>query len=181
MRDEIADEAAAITGPDWRLVNRRAAELASCDRFELGRDAVLDIVGDGAERAALEARAGMLGIADRVNFHGWLAPDRSPECFHRADVLINASPTETFGIALLEAFGHGVPVIGAAAMATPELVRDGKNGLLFPPGDRDAAAVAPGDAYNPARFGDLAAYKAEIAGYQAAYEKQFAEERALAN
>jgi metallo-beta-lactamase class B len=39
----------------------------------------------------------------------------------------------------------------------------------------------PGDAYNPARFGDLAAYKAKIAGYQAAYEKQLAEERAPAN
>jgi metallo-beta-lactamase class B len=38
----------------------------------------------------------------------------------------------------------------------------------------------PGDAYNPARFGDLAAYKAKIAGYQAAYEKQLSEERAAA-
>ncbi len=39
----------------------------------------------------------------------------------------------------------------------------------------------PGDSYNPARFGDLAAYKAKIAGYQAAYDKQLAEERAPAN
>jgi metallo-beta-lactamase class B len=39
----------------------------------------------------------------------------------------------------------------------------------------------PGDAYNPARFGDLAAYKAKITDYQAAYEKQLAEERAPAN
>jgi len=39
----------------------------------------------------------------------------------------------------------------------------------------------PGDAYSPARFGDLAAYKAKIAGYQAAYEKQLAEERAPAH
>jgi metallo-beta-lactamase class B len=38
----------------------------------------------------------------------------------------------------------------------------------------------PGDAYTPARFGDLSAYKAKIAGYQAAYEKQLAEERAAA-
>jgi metallo-beta-lactamase class B len=38
----------------------------------------------------------------------------------------------------------------------------------------------PGDAYNPAHFGDLAAYKAKIAGYQAAYEKQLAEERVAA-
>jgi metallo-beta-lactamase class B len=38
----------------------------------------------------------------------------------------------------------------------------------------------PGDAYNPARFGDLAAYRAKVAGYQAAYEKQLAEERAVA-
>ena len=39
----------------------------------------------------------------------------------------------------------------------------------------------PGDAYTPARFGDLTAYRAKIAGYQAAYEKQLAEERAPAN
>jgi metallo-beta-lactamase class B len=39
----------------------------------------------------------------------------------------------------------------------------------------------PGDTYDPARFGDLAAYKAKIAEYQAAYEKQLAEERAPAN
>jgi metallo-beta-lactamase class B len=38
----------------------------------------------------------------------------------------------------------------------------------------------PGDAYNPARFGDLAAYKGKIAGYQKAYEAQLAEERAAA-
>jgi len=38
----------------------------------------------------------------------------------------------------------------------------------------------PGDAYNPSRFGDVAAYKAKIVGYQAAYEKQLAEERAAA-
>jgi metallo-beta-lactamase class B len=39
----------------------------------------------------------------------------------------------------------------------------------------------PGDAYNPARFGDHAAYKAKIADYQAAYEKQLAEERSAGN
>jgi metallo-beta-lactamase class B len=38
----------------------------------------------------------------------------------------------------------------------------------------------PGDAYNPARFGDLAAYKGKIAGYQKAYEAQLAEERGAA-
>jgi metallo-beta-lactamase class B len=39
----------------------------------------------------------------------------------------------------------------------------------------------PGDPYNPARFGDLTAYKVKIAGYQAAYEKQLAEEHAAAH
>ena len=39
----------------------------------------------------------------------------------------------------------------------------------------------PGDAYNPSRFGDLAAYKSKIADYQAAYEKQLADERAAGN
>jgi metallo-beta-lactamase class B len=35
----------------------------------------------------------------------------------------------------------------------------------------------PGDAYDPSRFGDLAAYKGKVAGYQSAYDKQLAEER----
>ena len=35
----------------------------------------------------------------------------------------------------------------------------------------------PGDSYNPARFGDLAAYRAKIDGYDKAYQKQLAEER----
>jgi metallo-beta-lactamase class B len=39
----------------------------------------------------------------------------------------------------------------------------------------------PGDAYNPTRFGDLAAYKAKIADYQTAYEKQLADEHAAAH
>jgi metallo-beta-lactamase class B len=39
-------------------------------------------------------------------------------------------------------------------------------------------AYKPGDTYNPSRFGNLAAYKTKIAGYQAAYDKQLAEERA---
>jgi hypothetical protein len=46
---------------------------------------------------------------------------------------------------------------------------------------RPGGFYKPGDAYNPARFGDLAAYKAKINDYQAAYEKQLAEERAPAN
>jgi metallo-beta-lactamase class B len=86
----------------------------------------------------------------------------------------------------------GVKLLGSPGYST--IVEDFKNTLAmqatYTPdiwvsshaGQFDLHTVyKPGDAYNPARFGDLAAYKAKIAGYQAAYEKQLAEERAPAN
>ena len=48
----------------------------------------------------------------------------------------------------------------------------------MPPSSTCTGIYKPGDAYDPSRFGNLAAYKEKIAGYQAAYDKQLAAERA---
>lgn len=50
------------------------------------------------------------------------------------------SPVELQSIATLEAMASGLPVAAADAMALPELVKDGENGFLFPPGDPEALA-----------------------------------------
>ncbi len=61
------------------------------------------------------------------------------DLLENADVLV--FPTllpESFGNVIIEAFSHGKPVIASAIGAIPWIITDGKNGFLFPPGDRTA-------------------------------------------
>ena len=104
----------------------------------------------------------------------------------------DAGKTHNVFIVNMNGINAGVKLLGSPGY--PTIVDDFKNTLAmqatYTPdiwvsahaGQFNLHAVyKPGDAYNPARFGDLAAYKAKIAGYQAAYEKQLAEERGPAN
>jgi glycosyltransferase involved in cell wall biosynthesis len=80
-------------------------------------------------------------------------------------VLLHACETETFGMAVLQAFRHGLPVIAPAAMALPELVHDGENGLLFHPRDRAQAVAALMTLFDDtARRRDVATGAASTAG-----------------
>jgi glycosyltransferase involved in cell wall biosynthesis len=98
--------------------------------------ASLDVVGDGEERAALEAQARALGVADRVQFHGYVEDVRP--LLRRADAVLCASRSEGLGVALLEAMAMGVPVVGFAVGGVPEIVVDGETGLLCRADDVDA-------------------------------------------
>lgn len=104
----------------------------------------------------------------------------------------DAGKTYNVLIVNMNGINAGVKLLGSPGY--PTIVEDFKNTLAmqatYTPdiwvsshaGQFDLHTVyKPGDAYNPARFGNLAGYKAKIAGYQAAYEKQLAEERAPAN
>ena len=57
------------------------------------------------------------------------------------DLLVHPAHREGLGVALLEA-AAGVPIVAARAGGVPEVVRDGENGLLVPPGDPEALAAA---------------------------------------
>lgn len=100
----------------------------------------LVVVGDGSERAALERRAAELGIADRVHFAGYI-PDahRAPGGF---DVMVIPSLQEALSLACLEAMASACPVVASDVGGLPELVQDGRTGLLVPPGDADVLAAA---------------------------------------
>jgi len=87
-----------------------ALEALAC-LVELGRETPLTIVGDGPERAALEALAGRLGVARLVTFAGAVSPDRVPEFLARADLMLFPAQGEGFGLAAAEALMAGVPVV----------------------------------------------------------------------
>jgi glycosyltransferase involved in cell wall biosynthesis len=96
------------------------------------------IVGGGRRMDEVQALAAGLGLAGQVHF---LGPRRDvPDLLNAMDIFVLPSHGEGVSLALLEAMAAGKPVIATAVGGLPELVTEGKTGLLIPP--RDAAALA---------------------------------------
>ncbi|HEX6104837.1 MAG TPA: glycosyltransferase family 4 protein [Gemmatimonadales bacterium] len=126
-----------------RLVERkglanliRAVALQGPGRVEL------EIVGTGPEERPLRALAAELGVSHLVTFAGALEHAAVAQRYREADLFTLACSDEAFGTAFGEAMASGLPIVGTAVGAIPELVRDGRNGLLVPSGDVQALACA---------------------------------------
>jgi glycosyltransferase involved in cell wall biosynthesis len=99
------------------------------------------IFGEKFYEDELRAQARALGIEDRVDFVGF-KPDVDAE-LRRLDVLVHASVTaDPLATVVLEGMAVGVPVISANDGGHAEHIRNGREGLLFRPGDADALADA---------------------------------------
>lgn len=70
---------------------------------------VFDIVGSGSQEYSLKNLVNRLGLKDRVLFHGHV--DSLDDLYSKADIYIQASLYEGFGLSLLEAASHGLPII----------------------------------------------------------------------
>lgn len=114
----------------------RAAAIAAPAVPELS----LQIVGDGAERAALERLARELHLGDRVAFLGERSdiPDRLAE----AGCYVASSRTEGISLTLLEAMAVGLPAITTRVGGNSEVVEDHVTGRLVPAGDPEQLASA---------------------------------------
>lgn len=98
------------------------------------------LLGDGPERAGLEARARELGLGDRVRFAGW-----SEQCaawLKAADCLLFPSRTEGCPNTVLEAMACGCAVIASDIGACRELIVDGREGMLCRVNDTSAFVMA---------------------------------------
>lgn len=101
-------------------------------------DAQLLLVGEGEIREELERKVGRLTLGDRVRFHGFQRDLR--DVYAALDVLVISSKNEGMPIAALEAMAAGVPLVVTAVGGLVDLVRNGENGWLTPPGDPDRLA-----------------------------------------
>lgn len=94
------------------------------------------IIGEGPERVSLEGLAVRLGVAERVEFLGQLAPGEAIERARRCTLFVMPSTEEAFGVAYIEAMAGGVPAIGCRGEPGPEEIAAAGDGLvLVPPGD----------------------------------------------
>jgi len=99
------------------------------------------IVGDGPDRAALEALAGRLGLGERVRFLGFRSDARA--LMGQVDVVAHVPLYEGFGLVVLEAMAAGRPVVTSDAPGgLRDIVRPGETGLVVPVGDIGATARA---------------------------------------
>ena len=120
-------------------------------------DAHLTLVGDGAERARIEAEAARLGVAGQIRFAGYLSQDEVARELAQADVFVLPSFAEGVPVVLMEAMASQLPVIATRIAGISELVEEGMSGHMVPPGDAQAFAGALeavlGDAETRAQMG----------------------------
>ena len=105
------------------------------------RDWLLTIVGDGPQRKHLQIQCQNLGISDRVSFPGVVKDVE--RYYQKAGLFVLSSHFEGFPNALCEAMACGIPAISTDCPSGPrEIIHHGKSGLLVPPKDVKALAVA---------------------------------------
>lgn len=140
-------DVSAFAAPDERILlhasnfrpSRRTLDVVRVlERVAREAPVRLLMLGDGPERAAAQALARRLGVAERVSFLG--QHQGGEEILAMADVFLLPSELESFGLAALQAMASGVPVIGTDAGGLPEVVRHTETGFLLPVGDVDGMA-----------------------------------------
>jgi glycosyltransferase involved in cell wall biosynthesis len=103
-------------------------------------EVTLRIAGDGPLEASIRTKVRELGLDDAVSLLGRVAP--VAPAFEESDIVVVPSFGEGFGMVALEAMERGRPVIASAVGGLPEIVEDGRTGLLVPPGDPERLAAA---------------------------------------
>jgi glycosyltransferase involved in cell wall biosynthesis len=115
--------------------------LRAFARLRSERDARLLILGEGAERPALEQLIGKLGLVDSVRLAGYVA-DPYPY-LETADLFVLSSAWEGLGNVIIEALVCGTPVVATDCPSGPaEILENGRYGRLVPVGDPQALAAA---------------------------------------
>ncbi len=92
----------------------------------------LMVVGDGAQRSELVARAEQLGLTAQIDWLGWQEKDAMPALYRRADAFVIPSLYEGMSNAALEAMASGLPVFASDVPGNRAVVTEDETGALFP-------------------------------------------------
>lgn len=101
----------------------------------------LDIYGDGEQKKNYEKLAGPY-LGNQIVFHGKISHREVPAKLRQADVLINISRSESFGVSILEASACGLAIIASNRGGVPETLIDRKTGVILPKLDEEHCLIA---------------------------------------
>ncbi len=148
----IADSVVAI-GSFGRLVIEKGVDTLIGASASMPENVSFEVFGDGPLASDLEGRARSAGA--RVKFHGYR--EDVPECIQAMEaVVVPSTCEEAFPYAVLEAMSVGRPVLASRVGGLPEIVEEGRTGLLFDKGDSAGLALlAIKVAGNPDLRGDM--------------------------
>jgi phosphatidylinositol alpha-1,6-mannosyltransferase len=110
--------------------------------------AVLTVVGDGPEKAALGGLVDELGLTSQVSFVGAVSNEKLHDHYTRSDVFVAPSirdregDTEALGVVILEAAASGTPIVATVVGGIPDIVTSYETGLLAEAANSDELAEA---------------------------------------
>lgn len=100
----------------------------------------LDVVGDGEIDKARELAAS----SPAIRVHGWISLEEKNELLSNSHVFVLPSYNEGLPMSVLEGMSHGLAIIATPVGGIPELIQNGENGVLVPPGNQPALIAAMG-------------------------------------
>lgn len=119
------------------LIKRKAVNniIEALSYINVSPPPSLTVVGDGPELRYLERLAKEMNVYRNVNFIGAVDPDDVQRYLSGADIFVFASLSEGRPNVILEAMAAGLPIVASRIDGVTELIVDGRNGMLFAPGD----------------------------------------------
>jgi len=126
-----------LSGPDILLKAFHYARDTCEGQLEL------KIAGSGPMESSLKREAIQMGLADSIEWAGWLrTAEELRDFYHSIDLFVMPSRRESFGVSALEASATGLPVIASRFGGIPEIVSHGETGLLIDPEDAEGFGKA---------------------------------------
>lgn len=95
-------------------------------------------VGGNGEISKVTQIISKYGLSDIVSFEGWVSGDKKIELLNKVDAYILPSYHEGLPISILEAMSYSLPIISTNVGGIPEILKNGENGFIITPGDKDA-------------------------------------------
>lgn len=130
-----------------RLVKHKGHEVLLNAISKMDDNYSLTIIGNGPEYKNLSAIIKKKELQHRVTLKNKLSSEKVSESYENADIFVLpsldlSSGREGFGIVLLEAISHSIPVIASNCGGIPEVLGNGKYGILVAPGNHDELATS---------------------------------------